>query len=255
MSYAFRMTASLEDAAVDSLWQLGCTGVTEENNEIVAYFNEKLELPFKGEWQEVDSTGYVDAYYASLKAVVLEHLVIAPTHSEVVLTAGQRVLWLDPGMAFGTGHHETTKLILASLEKLELSDQTVLDVGAGSGILAIAADLLGAKTAFGVDIDPLTVPVAKENALLNRSRASFKAGTIEDVDRQSDVLLANLFAELHMMLAEAYKDALKPKGVLLLSGIMKEKCDNVVTSLENLFDIQEVQHDGEWSFVKAVNTV
>lgn len=251
MSYAFRMKATLEDAAVDSFWALGCTGVSEDKDTITAYFNEQLELPFEGEWQEVDATGYVDAYYASLKAVELEHLVIAPTHSNVTLRAGQRVLWLDPGMAFGTGHHETTKLILASLEQLDLAGKTVLDVGSGSGILAIAADLLGAKTAFGVDIDSLTIPVAVENARLNKSRASFETGTLEDVKTRSSVLVANLFAELHIMLAERYLAALEPEGSLLVSGIMKEKSDRVVSALEALFSIQDVQHDGDWSFVKA----
>ncbi len=252
MSFVFRTKASLEDAVTDTLWQLGCTGITEDKEEILAYFNDKLELSLEGVWSEVNADGYVEAYYASLQPVFLQHLVIAPTHLPVTLSATQRALWLDPGMAFGTGHHETTKMILEALEQLDLFGKTVLDVGAGSGILAIAADLLGAKRTWGVDIDELTLAVAFENAKLNHSRASFELGTLDNVHDSCDVLLANLFAELHVQLAADYPKHLNAGGLVLLSGIMTEKLESVKTALSPFFSDIQVKHDGEWSFVSAV---
>lgn len=251
MSYVFRMKGDLEHPALDELWQLGAQGVRQEGDEVLVYFAAKLDLIHEGSWQEIDDQGYIEAYYASLQPVVLEHLVIAPTHSEVGLKVGQKVLWLDPGMAFGTGHHETTKMVLAGLEQLELAGKTVLDVGAGSGILAIAADLLGAARVLGVDIDPLTIPVAEENARLNRSRAQFEEGTLDSVMLKPEVIVANLFAELHIRLAEAYCQCLKPHGDLLLSGIMREKEAMVMEALSPYFVHLRIRHDGEWSFIAA----
>ncbi len=251
MSYVFRMKGDLEHPALDELWQLGAQGVSQEGDEVLIYFDAPLALELEGSWQEIDNKGYIEAYYASLQAVVLEHLVIAPTHTDVRLKAGQKVLWLDPGMAFGTGHHETTKMVLAGLEHLDLAGKTVLDVGAGSGILAIAADLLGAAKVLGVDIDPLTVPIAEENARLNRSRAKFEVGTLDHVSFKPDVLLANLFAELHIRLAEDYSQCLKAQGRLLLSGIMHEKEASVLEALAPYFSNVQVKHDGEWSFISA----
>lgn len=254
MSYVFRMKGDLEDPALDHCWQLGCQGVVEDGEDILVYFGEKIELPLVGSWQEIDSEGYLEAYYASLQPVILEKLVIAPTHLEVRVKAGQKVLWLDPGMAFGTGHHESTKMVLVGLEQVNLSGKTVLDVGSGSGILSIAADLLGAAKVLGVDIDPLTIPVAQENARRNLSRAQFEVGTLETVWLKPDILLANLFAELHLRLAGSYFDCLKTQGSLLLSGIMREKEASVVAALSAYFSNLQIAHEGDWSFIKAQKT-
>lgn len=251
MSFVFRMKADLEHPALDELWHLGAQGMRQEGDEVLIYFVAPLELELEGSWQEIDAEGYLEAYYASLQPVVLQHLVIAPTHTELSLRAPQKVLWLDPGMAFGTGHHETTRMVLAGLEQLDLTAKTVLDVGAGSGILAIAADLLGAAKALGVDNDPLTVPIAQANARLNRSRAMFEIGTLDSVQLKPDVIVANLFAELHIRLAEGYSKHLKSGGVLLLSGIMREKEAGVIEAIAAYFLELHIKHDGEWSFISA----
>ena len=118
-------------------------------------------MPLKGFWQEVKNINWLEAYYKNLKPIFLKRLIIAPTHCTVSSNEGRRVLWLNPGMAFGTGHHETTKLALEALEAIDLEDKCVLDVGSGSGILVIAADLLGAKNSLGIDNDIQTIPVAE----------------------------------------------------------------------------------------------
>ena len=224
----------------------------QDGEDIVAYFSAPLELPFVGVWEALEAQDYIERYYAELQPVYLSTLVVAPTHSEVMLTGGQKVLWLDPGMAFGTGHHETTRLALRELERLELGGKHVLDVGAGSGILAIAADLLGAAAAHGLDTDPDTLPVAEANRALNRSRATFALGTVQDAPASSaDVVVANLFAELHVELCGEYRRVLKPGGNLIVTGILHDKLPAVEAALTACFEVGAVVTDGEWALLTA----
>ena len=240
------------EAETSLLWEAGCLGIAQEGDEVVAYFSEPVALPLEGTWQEAEETDYLAAYYAELESVYLERLVVAPTHCEVSPNGKQRVLWLDPGMAFGTGHHATTHLALAALEKFELKDKRVLDVGAGSGILTIAADLLGAAEATGIDIDPLTLPVAEENRALNRSKATFRLGTFDDtVSEGFDIVTANLFAELHVDFASAYRRALRPGGWLLATGILDERLDLARDALSAHLTIHSVEYKEEWALILA----
>ena len=251
---AFHIPGELERLEVETalLWEAGCLGVAQEGDEVVAYFEEVVAVPLEGTWQEVEATDYLAAYYADLEPVILEHLIIAPTHCNVSQDETRRVLWLDPGMAFGTGHHATTYLALAALETLDLEGKRVLDVGAGSGILTIAADLLGAAEALGIDIDPLTLPVAEENRVLNGSNATFKLGTLGDtVSAGFDVVTANLFAELHVDLASAYRRALRPGGWLLATGILDERLAIAEEALGAHFSIQSIQYRDEWALIVA----
>lgn len=250
MSAAFKLTGATE-ADLELLWHHGCQGILEEADRVTAYFAKPTKLPLNGTWETADATDYVAQYYANLKPIHLQKLVIAPTHREVTLTAGQKPLWLDPGMAFGSGHHETTRLALECLEGLELFGKNVLDVGAGSGILAIAASLLGA-VAQGVDNDPLTLGVAEANARLNHVTPSFKLGTLEPTPKAfTDVLVANLFAELHLMLIPLYAEHLQPEGELIITGTLVEKLDAVLAALDSSFTAINTVTDGEWALVSA----
>jgi ribosomal protein L11 methyltransferase len=252
MKTAFRMKGTLEHPDTGRLWDYGATGVLEDGDSVVAYFAEPVDLPFDGSWEEADAKDWVAEYQRTLQPVTVGRLIVAPTHHSVTLAAGQRVLWLDPGMAFGSGHHETTYLALAALEALELAGKRVLDVGAGSGILAIAADLLGAAEAKGLDIDPETVPVARENATLNLSRAHFSVATLSAAVPPADVLVANLFAELHAELAPDYLRALKPGGVLLATGILETRRDVAFDGLRDYFGEVQTEQRGEWLLLRAI---
>lgn len=147
---------------------------------------------------------------------------------------GQTVITLDPGMAFGTGTHETTRLCLALLEECVTPDSTLLDIGTGSGILAVAALLLGAKSAAGVDIDEIAVKVAGENAELNgvRNRLDLYCGDLtEQIDGKFDVVCANIVADVIIRLSLDVTAFMKPDGVLLVSGIIEERKDEVTDAL------------------------
>jgi ribosomal protein L11 methyltransferase len=232
------------------LWEHGCRGVVEEQGEVVGYFDEIVELPLEGRWLEVPEGDYLERYYQGLDCVTVGPLVVAPTHRQARLEAGQKPLWIDPGMAFGTGHHETTRLALAVLAELDPHGKRVLDVGSGSGILAIAADLLGAREALGVDIDRETIAVARENAALNRSRAVFEHRGIGAGDRV-DLIVANLHAELHAELADDYSGALEPGGRLLLSGILAGREGLVEEALADSFEGSDWRAEGEWRLLAA----
>ncbi len=247
MSEAFRSKGMLESLEADLLWQYGCQGIMQEGEDLVAYFPSRIDLPLKGSWESIQDIDYVKQYFDTLEPIVLEHLIIAPTHHQVQAKDNQQVIWLDPGMAFGTGHHETTYMALATLETLELRNKTVLDVGTGSGILAMAAHLLGSPKVTGIDIDPQAVMVAKENAKLNKLELDLDEGTIEgQADQSADIIVANLFAELHVLLASHYARVLKPNGTLVITGILSEKSAMVLGALKT-FTLQETKTKGEWT--------
>jgi len=264
--------AEAEGALGAALWDASCEALLEDGDDLVAVFAEAAPggapgdaltgergeapaalpaVPPGGYWEAVDERDHVAAYFAGLDAVTVGRVVVAPTHRQALLQAGQTVLWLDPGMAFGTGHHETTRLALAALADpaLDLRGKRVLDVGSGSGLLAIAADRLGAADALGVDVDPITLPIARANADLNRSRARFEItdfAVVPPAPGGVDVLVANLFAELHEAFMDAYARALAPGGRAFLTGILAGKEDAVEAALPAALRLVRREREGEW---------
>jgi ribosomal protein L11 methyltransferase len=222
--FAYCLPGTLEslDHLTPALWDAGAQGLEERGDSLLAYFENPVELPFDGVWLESDDTDWIAKYRASLKPVQVGKIIINPgwdlSPNE---TDDSIVIDLEPGLAFGTGQHETTRLAIRALQNLQLGKARVLDVGAGSGILALVAAKLGA-TAIGVDNDEKTVPVARENAIKNHTDVEFIEGILEDVlDRGPfDVIVANLFAELHDMLMAQYKQVLELGGTLIMTGIL-----------------------------------
>ena len=210
------------DHLTPALWDAGCQGLEERDDALIAYFEQPVELPFGGVWLEADDKDWVAAYRASLKPIGVGRVIVNPGWDlSLVDGADAVVVDLEPGLAFGTGQHETTRLAILALQGLPLEGRRVLDVGAGSGILGIVAAKLGA-TVLGVDNDAQTVPVAQENAARNGARASFVHGVLEDVADRGPfaVVVANLFAELHDLLMGQYARVLEPDGALVMTGIL-----------------------------------
>jgi ribosomal protein L11 methyltransferase len=176
---------------------------------------------------EADWAAAWKAYFPVMR--IGRRLVIRPTWRHHRRATGDVVLALDPGMAFGTGLHPTTRLCLAGLEPMaddgRLEGAHVLDVGCGSGILAIAALKLGAASALGVDTDPIAVEAtlanARRNALARRLGA--RVGSLPTGDAPADVVLANLIAGVLVPLAPLLVDELRPGGTILASGIFSDR--------------------------------
>lgn len=183
-----------------------------------------------------------------------EKLLICPSWYELSDTNGRVVLDIDPGLAFGTGKHETTRLCLSTLEKYVTPECTVLDVGCGSGILGIASLLLGAGSAFGVDIDPLAVRTAKENAKANKVEDKFTVvcgDLTEKVEGKYDIVVANIVADAIIFLSKGVKEFMKPDTVYIMSGIIDTRLSDVETALEDDFVIIDKIFDNGWYCVIA----
>ena len=181
-------------------------------------------------------------------------LTIVPSWYENYDTRGRTALNIDPGLAFGTGGHETTRLCLEMCEKYMKSGDTVLDVGCGSGILGIAALLTGASRAVGVDIDEVAVRTAKENAELNGVADKFTAihGSFTDkVEGKFDIVLANIVADAIIFLSKGVKDFMNDNSVYIMSGIIDTRADEVKAEVSKYFDIIEEHLDGGWVCLAA----
>lgn len=160
---------------------------------------------------------------------------------------------LDPGLAFGTGTHPTTALCLTWLDGAELRDRTVIDYGCGSGILAIAALKLGARSALGVDIDPQAVIATHDNATRNDVAERLAVCTVAEMHAEpADVVLANILAEPLTTLAATLAALVRPGGRIVLSGLLTEQAERVATHYAPWFDIAPVSvHDG-WARIDGI---
>jgi ribosomal protein L11 methyltransferase len=183
-----------------------------------------------------------------------KRLLIIPTWEEAAVQSGDLVIRIDPGMAFGTGGHETTRLCLELLESVIensplLTVPSLLDLGTGSGILAMAARLLGAGRILALDIDPDAIIVARENLVLNQLTDQIECGTIplESLEESFDIILANILAEELVRLAPFLTNRLQPGGSLILSGILADK-EQLVRQGFNSPSIKycQTRSDGEW---------
>ena len=191
-------------------------------------------------------------YYKPTK--IGDNIVVKPIWEEYEAKENELVLELDPGMAFGTGTHETTRMCIQSLEKYVKEDSTVFDVGCGSGILAIAAAKLGAKKAVGVDLDPVAVESAKENVEYNKldNIEILYGNLVEVIEGKADIVVANIIAEVICILTEDVKRVLKNDGYFITSGIIHDRVDMVTKKLEETgFEIVEINKDGEWNCIVA----
>ncbi|MEG0693744.1 MAG: 50S ribosomal protein L11 methyltransferase, partial [Oscillospiraceae bacterium] len=173
-------------------------------------------------------------YYHPTK--IGKKLVVVPCWEDYALADGEVRVTLDPGMAFGTGTHETTRLCMQLLEDCVTTGTDMLDIGTGSGILAITALLLGANTAVGVDIDELSVKVAQENADLNNIGDKIKlvcGDLTEKINGKYHVVCANIVADVIIRLSNDVTQFMYEDSILLVSGIIEERCDEVTQALIN----------------------
>ena len=180
-----------------------------------------------------------------------ERVVVKPSWREYRPEKDDVVLELDPGMAFGTGLHPTTRMCILACERLVGHDMRVLDLGTGSGILAIAAAKLGAASVLALDVDGVAAKVARENVAMNglEDRVQVVQGSIDQAisDRGYDLVLANIIASVIAELAPELHAATAPDGVLVVSGIIEEREGMVVEALKAAgLRIEETMAEGDW---------
>ncbi|MDN6639389.1 MAG: 50S ribosomal protein L11 methyltransferase [Tetragenococcus sp.] len=188
-------------------------------------------------------------YYHPVR--ISRFLTIKPSWEEYqTLDPKEQVIALDPGMAFGTGTHPTTRLTLQALETTLRGSETVLDVGTGSGVLSIAASFLGAKEILAYDLDEVAVRAAKENIALNPSAKNIQVEVndlLSDVDQKADVIVANILADIIIkMLPDAWR-LLKTNGTFIISGIIEAKKQTVMEAMqEQGFIIDQIFQQKDW---------
>lgn len=204
----------------------------------------------------IDDGQWKDSYKEHFKTIDLtDNIIVKPSWEPVPENNTKKILELDPGMAFGTGDHATTSMCAVLMDEAGCEGKKVLDIGTGSGILAIAADLLGASDILGVDIDPSAVEVAIENAEVNGcgDNVRFIEGDLtKGIDFRADIVVANLMAEMVVMLISSVKEHMLPEGVFISSGILVEKKDMVIEALDKAgFETVKVMKKGEWCAILA----
>lgn len=207
----------------------------------------------------VDDEDWAEAWKSHYHTTRIgRHFVIRPIWEAYDPQPGDLVISLDPGMAFGTGTHSTTRLCLMSLEDLMKPGLSVLDLGCGSGILAIAAAKMGASKILAVDIDPIAAKITAENAAVNGVADSIVAqqGTLESVRgsaRRFDLLLANILARIIIeMCDQGLGDIVRPGGVAIFSGIINEQVDDVRVALSRAgYQVTNVRVEGDWVSIEA----
>jgi ribosomal protein L11 methyltransferase len=224
----------------------GLVGMAEEDGVVTAYFPARVDgLPVTGDWVEVADRDWLAVWREGLDAITVGALRIAPPW----IDAGPSAIVIEPAQAFGTGHHETTTGCLAALQELDLSGRSVLDVGTGSGVLAIAAGRLGAATVVAVDVDPLAVAAARENAERNGVTLDVRTGSTETAPGSFDVVVANLDTDTIVALAADLRD--RTRGTLIVSGVSVERAAEAVAALDAAGLAAVARPGREWVVVVA----
>lgn len=230
--------------------------------EPISYIGHRLEecgIPFVIATSGVKEENWATAWKRYYHPIELsEKLAICPSWENIAPKPGQKVICLDPGMAFGTGTHETTRLCLKLLESQLNSGMSMLDVGTGSGILAICAKLLGSGRTVGVDIDPVAVRTAKENAELNNcGDIELLCGDLaQDVEGQFDVICANIVADAILRLAKDLPQLMHENSVCVVSGIIDTRRREVEDGLRAAGLVPfEVELQNGWAAIACKKAV
>ena len=222
--------------------------------EALSFLKERLsaaKIPFELGDKNVDDADWNENWKKYFKAFEIgSRLAVCPSWEEYDNKENRIVVSIDPGAAFGTGTHATTSLCMEILEREADQEKTVLDIGTGSGILAISSILLGAKSAVGVDIDAQSVKTAKENAVINgvSDKTEFLVGDLADkISDKYDIVCANIVADVVIRLFDNVAQFIKKDGILIVSGIIDIRAEEVENAaIKHGFKITENLTREEW---------
>ncbi len=199
---------------------------------------------------EIDAADYENEWKKYYRPIVTKNITIVPTWIKYEPKDGEKVMRLDPGMAFGTGSHATTRMCL---DLMDVEGKDVIDVGCGSGILGIGAKLCGAKNVYMCDIDEQAVEFAIENARMNRVDAIIEKADLLQGKHTADFIFANITADILMRFSKSIGDHLRDGGTILLSGIIDTRLDEVKTCYENAgYKIIDERALDDWRALKLI---
>lgn len=252
------------------LWQLDIEGITENELSLTVYAGEdsdvsKLELQsllnsikgqnliesFSVEESSIDEKNWNEEWEKTIDVIkVNDKIAIKPSFKEYSPKKNQLVITIDPKMSFGTGDHETTKLVLGLMDRYLIKKSSVLDVGSGTGVLSIAAALLGAEKVIAFDNDIWCLENGKENVEINNvsTIVSVKLGEIYDLtEEQFDLVLANINKHILIQIVDKVNNSTKENGTVILSGLLVTDRDDIVALYkEKGFSLIEEKILGEW---------
>jgi ribosomal protein L11 methyltransferase len=233
----------------------------ENPNEAVSFIKERFEkekIKYKISIKDIKTEDWENNWKQYFKPTKIGNsLLILPLWMDEPQT-DRKILRIDPGAAFGTGTHATTRLCMEALETCIKQGDSVLDIGCGSGILSIASMLLGAEKTVGIDIDALAVKTAVENGKVNNLTAPdytvFQGDLVKDIDEKFDVCVANIVADVIIELCDSIKNYMKPGGYFITSGIIDVRADEVEKKLmdTNLEIIKRYENSGWVCFVTKI---
>lgn len=193
---------------------------------------------------DIDAADYENEWKKYYNPIKTKHITIVPTWIDYKASKGEKIMRLDPGMAFGTGSHATTRMCL---ELMDVNGKDVIDVGCGSGILGIAAKICGAKSVYMCDIDEQAVEFARQNASLNHVDAVIERADLLEGDRQADFIFANITADILMRFSKSIGKHLRKGGIIVLSGIIDTREAEVVQCYRDAgYEIIERQSIDDW---------
>jgi len=252
------------------LWELDIEGINEFDNYLIIFANhgsstsqqsieklltelkkENLIESFSVEESSIEEINWNEEWEKKINVIeVSDRIVIKPTFRDFDAKEGQLVITIDPKMSFGTGEHETTRLVLQLLEKHIHNSKSILDVGSGTGILGIAASLLGAEKVIGIDNDEWCFDNGIENVKLNNAeeKVDIRLAEIDSInDEHFDLILANINKHILINIAEKINSLIKENGTLILSGLLFTDREDIL-NIYLAFNLQLIDEKqiGEW---------
>jgi ribosomal protein L11 methyltransferase len=243
-------TTLAKSAASGKITLVGAFSTREDADQAIL----ELDAALSPRYEEVVGDGWRDAWKEHYKPyAIAEGLVVRPPWEAYEAKPGEKVLELEPGRAFGTGLHETTRLVVQAIKKYasESKGKLVIDVGCGSGILALAALTLGAERAIAIDNDPDVIDVTRENAARNGLAARIDASTtdVAALSATAPLVLANIEAHVLIPMAPALIERVEPGGLLFLSGVLVPQTQSVQAAYVDKMDVLETPVLGEWTLI------
>ena len=268
--FLIKIPDAFRDKLIQRLTDAGCLGVIEQDEAITAYFPETVDISAITDDLSLlntllEKSGQVRGLFFSRALIpeqdwneswkkgflpidVGERFTILPPWEK--MHDGRINLVIDPGMAFGTGHHETTRSCLVLMEKYADAGakERFLDLGTGTGLLAIAASKLGFRSVIAVDTDPLSIEATHKNVELNQvTNVDIREGSVVKAPGMFDCIAANIISGVLVQLASALASYLKPGGIAVLSGILRGQENEVIEAITQVgLRLLEQYQDGKW---------